>query len=238
METPPPSGPPTEPAPPLGPNVERFPPRERTADPPRGPEPGAGPVPPARRGRPWWLWALGCCGSCALVSILAFAALTYFGFNLFKSVADVGPIDPVTMQRDLGEDVPLYPGGTLDVNITRGMLITFRTMEKVGGKPKGSIFKGVAVVNTADSPDKVLSYYDRQLTQNGWSRMSGQGAQDEKQRQYRKGDEVVMVQVQERPDGQPGSQVILMRIVGPENVPANIPRNGPSNAPEDGPGGQ
>jgi len=172
------------------------------------------PPPPSGGGSNWWKWVLGGCGGCLLLVIIA---MTVGGFaikNMFDRVAGkVGPVDPVSIQAKFG-DVPLYPGASLDVNTTRMMMQMMAVGESFGGKKVGDIFRGIAVLSTQDAAEKVFSYYQQTLTSRGWVRAQEQERGSNAravQRAYRKGNEFVMVQVQNRQDQQPGTMIILMR---------------------------
>jgi len=119
--------------------------------------------------------------------------------NLIKSATgDIGPINKTTVQKQLG-DVPLYPNATLDETTTRGLISGFRITEKIAGKQAGAIFRGLAVQETQDSPEKVMEYYDQKLRAGGWKATPGQSGTHGQSRSYQKGNDVVMIQVQPKP---------------------------------------
>jgi hypothetical protein len=176
----------------------------------QGPQYYPGQQPP-RRGRPWWVWVLGGCGGCAAVVIIAGIILVVAGVNYFQSATkDIGPVNQTTVQQSMGE-VPLYPGSAVDVTTTEMTLKVLRPMEKLTGK---KIFRGTAVLTTSDSPDKVLTFYDKKLKALGWTKTSAKTTGIQEQHQYTKGPELLLIQVQNRP-GAGGAMITLMRG-GPE----------------------
>jgi len=175
------------------------------------------PVPsgePPRR-RSMWPWVLGGCGGCALLMIVL---LAIGGGMLAGWISDVarttGPVDQAAVQKSLGADFPLYPAATLDVPSTQAALLPIRAAEKVAGKQPGAMFRGVALMRTRETPEKVLAYYDRELKQAGWSQVSSRGAASggEPQRSYRKGREVAVVKAV----SQSGETMVTLMRGGPE----------------------
>jgi hypothetical protein len=185
-------------------------------------QPGYSP-PPSGGGSSWWKWVIGGCGGCLLIVIIVLlvSGIAVKGFveNLMK---DAGPTTPASVQQSLGE-VPLYPGGTLELNATQAMKVFFLGIERAQRKKPGTIMRGVAFINTPDDAEKVLAWYHKSLTGLGWKREDSRettSGSNGLQRAYRKGDELVLVQVQNRRDGHPGTLVMIMRG-GPEMTQYN-----------------
>jgi hypothetical protein len=152
---------------------------------------------------------LGGCGGCVVIVIIGMVAAGLGFANMWKGASkDLPPITPQNIQQLMGE-VPLYPGSTLDATTTQIVWGGVRMGEKAAGKPPGSIFKVVAVCRTQDPPDKILEYYDQTLKGAGWQPAETKNNSGREQKVYRKGQDVVMVQVQEQP-GQ-GTMITLMR---------------------------
>ena len=170
------------------------------------PPPGQPPRPP-RQGRPWWVWVLGGCGGCAVLVLIGSIFAFMWVKNNFMDV-QVGPIDKASIQQSLG-DVPLYPNGNLEPMATGMMLKMFRGFEKMGGQQPGQLCKGVAAQVTSDSPDKVFAFYEKRLKETGWQQtQAATRNMNQEQRQYRKGNEVLLVQIQTQAQG---TVLMLMR---------------------------
>ncbi len=175
---------------------------------------------PPRR-RPIWLYVLGGCGGCALLVtvVVGIMAASFFG-DISKTM---GPVTKPAIQQSLGADVPLYPNGTLDTQGTQGALFSLRMMEKVMRKQPGSMFKGAAAIRTKDDAGKVLDYYDDTLGKAGWKVARTQDSGFQEQKVFRKGKEVVIVQIQT----QAGQQIVTLMRGGPELANRRSRRTGP-----------
>lgn len=184
------------------------------------PPPGQGFGPPPRRGRPWWVWALFGCGGCALLAAILVAVLSFSAFNAFQSVSkQVGPVNQASIQQSLGE-VPLYPGSTLDTSTTQSTLVTYRLLEtNLMHRKPGSVFRAVAAQQTSDSADKVVKFYDQKLEAAGWKKSQTTATGFAEQRQYRKGNEMLIIQAQPA-----GPQTVIMIIRGGSDLAEGMRR--------------
>jgi hypothetical protein len=194
------------------------------------PPPHAGypPPPPPRQGRPWWVWLLGGCAGCAVLVIGAVIFLTISTVNTVKDLAkDVGPVNAASVQQSLGSEIPVYPGAKLGTVETQSVLTTFRFMEKMTGKKPGAIFGGAGMYTTPDSQEKVLKHYDSAMEKGGWKKIGNQKTSFNSQSHFQKGEEILIVQVQNAPEG--GTHLTLMRG-GPGLVEMNR-QSGSSPAP-------
>lgn len=174
------------------------------APPPYGP-PGA--PPPRRRGAPWWVWVLGGCGGCLLIAIVA--AVIFFQ-QVGSAVRDIAstPVTETGTRQALGNEVPIYPGSTFDENSTRGARIGLTVVERAGMK---GLFRGVGAYRSDDSDEKIFAFYDQKMKAQGYTQAN---AQRSNQRVYQKGNDVVLVQVQD----QAGGKVIILMRGGPNLV--------------------
>jgi len=197
--------------------------------------PMSGYTPAPRQRKPWWVWLLAGCAGCAALVVIGGIILGAFVFNTAKSVMDdVGPVTSASIKQSLGEDLPIYPGSELQITETQGVVTSFRVIEKLTGKAKGSIFGGAAMYSTSDSQEKVLKHYASVMKKAGWTKFNTQQTGFNSQVQYKKGNEFAIVQVQKNPSGGGGTMITLMRG-GSELVEMNRRRqeqSGDSPEPE------
>ena len=191
------------------------------------PHPAGPPGRPPRRPTPWWVWALSGCGGCTVLAVIAIIVVAAMGVSSVTSLMRDVPVDNASVQRSLGPDLPLYPGSSLDPTTTKAAAAGLRISERMTGQ---KMLKGAGSMVTQDSPEKVLKFYDQRLKQAGWQSLSLRDTGFQQQRQYRKGSQMVLIQVQQQP-GQ-GTMITLMRIEVPAggSLPGNIP------APQPAPG--
>ncbi len=194
--------------------------------------PSAPGSPPSRRGAPWWAWLLGGCAGCGVVTAVLVFFLVTSATGLVRSInTNVGSVTVDTVQQSLGE-VPLYPGSQLDEDQTRALILTLRAGENLVGRMSGKdvqgMFSGLAMLSTADPPEKVLAYYDQRLQAAGWKVSRSQDTAFQEQRIYTRGGESVIVQTQQQPGG---TIITLMRGGRGMQAPAGgaTPKNSPVN---------
>jgi len=160
--------------------------------------PGAYPpgAPPAKRGKPWWVWLLGGCGCFMLVCLLTVAGgIWWFTSQINNALKDVGPIDEATVARNLGE-IPVYPGAKLDPETTKWVLAACRFFEKWAGERPGSMVEAGGFFQTGDSSDKIIAFYDKHMDRAGWkigTPDSKSKPKDQEQRIYQKDKQLAAV---------------------------------------------
>ena len=138
--------------------------------PPHQAPPGYAPTPPSRQGKPWWFWLLIGCGGISLLAAVGVGVASWYAYTYVqKAVSEVGPVDEASVTTALG-GIPLYPGSKLEVDGTRAVLVAFRMAEKWRNEQPGSLVKGAAILNTQDPAEKVVAFYDRELTARGYER--------------------------------------------------------------------
>lgn len=166
-----------------------------------------------RRGSPWWIWLLGGCGGCLLIVIVALVAGGFFVRNAVRdAMKSSGPVTAASVKQSMG-DVPLYPNGQLNLEATRGAQVGARIASSF--QPNGPIH-GTAALDTQDSAETVMAYYQTELAPRGWSLKTSQSIMGQTQSQYMRGNEMLLVQVQpQRRPGKSGNVVVLM-LSGPE----------------------
>ncbi len=163
--------------------------------------------PPPRRGRPWWVWVLGGCGGCAVLGLIAVVVLTaILGANVQNALKEMGPVTPQSVQQSLGSDVPIYPNSSLEMTATKAARVSVGVLGKVGGKKIGAMFRGIGAYATPDDADKIFSFYDAKLKKLRWTEVRPQTAAGYEQHLFRKGPDLLIVQVQR----QQGTNLIML----------------------------
>jgi hypothetical protein len=162
---------------------------------------------------------IGGCSGCLLLLIILVAVGAYLGKGFVDQLSkEAGPTTAATVAESLGE-IPMYPGGTIELNATKALRLVFLGIERASGKKSGTIVRGIAFINTPQDEQRVLDYYQEQLTKLGWKRQETSGAARggaAQQRAYRKGNELVIVQVQPRRDEAGSGTTVLLMRGGPE----------------------
>lgn len=179
------------------------------------------PTPPPRPGRPWWVWLLGGCAGCGVIALLAAGIAVFAAFQFGKGVADsVGPVTAQNVRTQLGADIPFYPGSTFAPEPTKALLIGIRIVEKMMGKREAAFLRGAGTFTTADAPDKVAKYYDTQLKSNGWKVVQSENRGYRDQVVYQKGEELLMLMIQEQSRDASGATSIVLLRGGKELIEA------------------
>ena len=162
------------------------------------------PPPPKRRMSPWAVTGIGC----LVLLVGAIVAVSVIAVNISKTVNEEikKPVDKEQILADLG-DTPLYPLVQFDEQVTRagraGMVAFSRIV------PAQKVI--LAGFRTQDKPEKVQDWYQDKLTTQGFRREEGRGGR-RGGRAYRKGSDMVLVQV-ERQKGE-WNGLLLMRFNG------------------------
>lgn len=158
------------------------------------------PPPPMKRLSPWV--GIGCAallmGSVVGSSMVAIS-------NFMKKEMEK-PIDKEAVLAELG-DTPLYPKVQFDEQVTKAA----RVGPWVFGLAKSVKPRVVAGFRTEKTAPEVYAWYDDKLAAAGFLKERGQ---DRNQQIYRRGDELIMVQV--RKDRGEATGLILMRFSGVE----------------------
>jgi hypothetical protein len=183
-----------------------------SSDPGKADAPYIPPPPPAKRRSPWMFVGIGC-GLLFLLVVGGIAVVSVTFVNKVKTAMNA-PFDKEAALKSL-EDVPIYPGATVDEQTSKAQRAVFQIMEKV--MPAESM-TALAFV-TEDDSDKIIDWYNKKLESLGYSQhesgsMSGAGSSTIAQQQYKKGKDVVMVQIQRntRPKEEGTNFLILLRL--------------------------
>jgi hypothetical protein len=139
--------------------------------------------------------------------VLAVAGIGALTFSMAREFSKAPPVTAASARQQLGSDVPMYPNGTFDPTISRIAGTTARIFGGLAGK---GLIRGVAGMITADSPQKVVQFYDKKLQALGWTPRGMTDTGMQQQRQYQKGSsDLLMLQTQTT--GQ-GTTIMLMRM--------------------------
>ncbi len=166
---------------------------------------------------------VGCLGVLFLLSLVA----AFFAVRAAKGVFYTGAVDRTTMQQKLGSDIPLYPNGVVDELMTRTMLSTTGFMGKMMSK-LGGVEPSAVALGTNDSDQAILDYYRRELGAGGWREAKTQRTARGDQHTFQKGEDMLILQIQDHPQGPQKRLLVLMRM--------RIPTGGSNTAPQPGGG--
>ena len=168
-------------------------------------DPGAAygpPPPPARARSPWMFVGIGC-GALLLLVVVAIAV---FIGNLSKTMqAEMQkPYDRAAVMKSL-RDTPVYPNALFHEESSKAMRAALSSFK--WAMPADEI---VAIAYyTNDTPEKVMTWYDEVMPKKGYEPRTSGGMptrQDVIQNQYQKGNDRVMIQVQNAPGNNPQGQ--------------------------------
>ena len=163
------------------------------------------PVPSGpKKGRSPWMWVgLGC----GLTALLAFggcvALMGVIGQRAAQEIKK--PVTQKDVMADLG-DIPLYQPSTFDETMTKGV--------RFGS----SFFPGkmvtAAAFDTSDEPDKIIDWYQQQLSERGYQKLQSQPTFNSKitQANFRKDSESILVQIHDAKAGGQKYTMVLMRM--------------------------
>ena len=160
------------------------------------------PPPPKKRLSPWAMVGIGC-------SVLLVGSVVGIGgciAVMTKSIQDdmKKPINKQQILQDLA-DTPLYPKIQFDEQVTKAGGAAMK-MFSFAIPAKKTV---VAGFRTENSAPEVYAWYDEKMAAVGFTKERGQ---DSKQQIYRRGVEMVLVQV--RKDRGDWTGLILMRFYG------------------------
>jgi hypothetical protein len=164
------------------------------------------PVPsgPKKTRSPWMWVGLGC----GLTALLAFGGcVALMGFVGQRAAREMSkPITQTEAMAKLG-DVPIYQPSAFNEIMTKGV--------RFGS----SLFPGEMVsavaFDTNDSPEKIMSWYQQKLSQQGFQEMPKQPTlnRNTTQANFQKGSQSILVQIQDSDRGAAQKySLILMRM--------------------------
>jgi hypothetical protein len=157
-----------------------------------------------KKGRSPWMWVgLGC----GLTVLLAFGGcVALMGVIGQRAAQEMGkPITQRDVMAELG-DIPVYQPSTFDETMTKGV--------RFGS----SLFPGKMVTavafDTPDEPDKIIDWYQQQLSERGYQKLQSQPTFNSKitQANFKKGSQSIIVQIQDAKAGGQKYTMVLMRM--------------------------
>ena len=171
---------------------------------------GYTPPAPKKALSPWAWVGIGC----GTLTVLAMGGCIAAGV-MFKNAMEKTASPEQVMAELQSAEVPIYPNATFDENATKAAGAAGGMMGMFSG---GKIKMHMGAFTVADPAPKVQTFYQDKLGPIGYSPMNqemknpaGRGVE---QRQYKKGDVMVMVQTQNPPPGKTGCVLILSKITG------------------------
>lgn len=166
--------------------------------------------PPRRAARPWWIWLLGGCAGCGIVTVLALVGTVYLGFRAVEPhLKQAQSVTADSVRKQLGPEVPLYPESVLNRDMTGVLLVTIRTMEGLLRQGEGAFFRGLGYYEVNETPEKVTQWYRARLQAAGWKPAEASGS-PRSDALYQKGKEFLYVKV-ETAQAAEGTAITLMR---------------------------
>jgi len=163
------------------------------------------PPPPAPRRSPLLYFGIGCG-----VLLLLMAGCAGYFVNQFMIAANK-PLDKDAALKAMG-DAPIYPGAQLNETMTK----TQRVIAHGFGRMTPADRLEAVAYSTVDSPEQVLAWYEKTMPKKGFEESAsgdyskfGRGTL---QKQYRKGNDLVLVQAQQQTRETDNTVLVLMRF--------------------------
>jgi hypothetical protein len=144
------------------------------------------------------------------VILLALFAISYFALLRAKQIMET-PINPVAREVAL-KDVPKFPYASYDKMATQSLLLTERIfMRQYSAKSVDALgFSSVI------SPGQIIAWYDRNMPLAGYqsdaSSDLSKGFREAQARRYRKGNQMVLIQVQNRTQQERDTLILVYRF--------------------------
>jgi hypothetical protein len=172
------------------------------------------PVPSGpKKGRSPWMWVgLGC----GLTVLLAFGGcVALMGVIGQRAAQEMGK--PITQKEAMAKlgDIPIYKPSTFDENMTKGVRFSSSLMP-------GEMMTAAAF-GTSDEPDKIIDWYQKQLSERGYQKLQSQPTFNSKitQANFKKDSESILVQIHDATTGGHKYTMVLMHIKLPISKPAS-----------------
>ncbi|MDX1932727.1 MAG: hypothetical protein SFU56_09000 [Capsulimonadales bacterium] len=166
---------------------------------------------------PWFYVGIGCAVLffAGMIGCLALGTRVFNAAKEALSEAEKEAGKPLTPQQIAAslKGVPFYPESRLEQGTEyRALRTTVVVMKRL------NLFTdaAVATLRTQDSPETVLSWYEKTLPANGYRLIKREsretGGVTRISAQFQKGNDLVFVQVPERTQGSEGNSIFLLRF--------------------------
>jgi hypothetical protein len=167
------------------------------------------PPPPAPRRSPLLYFGIGC-GALLLLMAGCIGVVTYKAADAMKAALKE-PLDKDAALKAMG-DAPIYPGAQLNDVMTKTQRVVARGLGRLTPADRLEI----VAYTTVDPPDQVLDWYEKTMPKKGFEESSsadyskfGRGTL---QKQYRKGNDLVLVQAQQQTRETDSTVIVMMRF--------------------------
>jgi hypothetical protein len=167
------------------------------------------PPPPPRRSSPLLYFGIGC----GILVLLTAGCMGYFAIQ-FKNAAVEAmkkPLDKDAALKAMG-DAPIYPGAQLNENMTKIQRATMNVLSRMTPASRMEI----VAYSTVDSPEQVMAWYDKVMPKKGFEESAsgdyskfGRGTLH---KQYRKGNDLMVVQAQQQTRETDNNVLVLIRF--------------------------
>ena len=148
------------------------------------------------------------------VIVIALFAAAFFAILRFQRIMN-GPLSPLARMNAL-KDLPKFPTASYDDMATRSQLPTEQGFAASFGAKKVDSLGYSTVI----SPAQVIAWYDREMPNAGYQPDTATDLskifREVQTRQYRKGSEVVLLQVQNRTQMERDTVILVFRFSGVE----------------------
>jgi len=174
------------------------------------------PPPPATRRSPLLYFGIGCG-----VLLLLMAGCTAVFLVQFKNAATEElkkPLDKTAALEAMG-DAPIYPGAQLDEQMTKVQRVATNFVRRVTPADRMEL----VAYSTVDTPDKVMAWYEQVMPKKGFQESNSADftklGRSTMQKQYRKDNDLVVVQVQQRTKATDDNVIVMMRFYNLRDMP-------------------
>jgi hypothetical protein len=162
------------------------------------------PTGPKKSRSPWMWVGLGC----GVTALLAFGGcVAFIGVVGQKAAQEMGK--PITQKEAIAKlgDVPIYQPSTFNETMTKGAQFGTSLIP-------GQIVSAAVAFETKDDPERILRWYQQELTAKGYHQLPKQPTLNSNltQASFQKESDGILVQVQDARGGAKPYMLLLMRM--------------------------